>query len=304
MGQQRRDRPERAEYIHDYDSLRRFLLAHAAEILGNIIIVGDPGLQKSRLVADVLGDRAHFIRGQATAYGLYTDLYSHRDMPVVLDDLDHLFADRTAIRLLKCLLETEPVKRLAWRSRTALRDGLPTEFTTRSPVILITNLWKTIDKNVEAVEDRAHVLVFAPPALEVHLQVGAWFWDQEVFDFVGARLGLITHPSMREYRLAWERKRAGLRWRDYLLGRWLSGKQLLVAQLLADPSFSREEERARAFEERGAGCRATYFNIKAKLPPRVEAPPITLANRAPDLAGPTSKVLDLLRRRHGRLGEG
>jgi hypothetical protein len=305
MGKSRPNRPERAEVIRDYETFQRFLLAFGNTPMSSLLIVGNPGLQKSRLVADVLGERARFIRGQSTAYALYAELHAHRNKPIVLDDLDHLFADRTAIRLLKCLLETEPVKRLAWRSRAPLGDGMETEFTTTSRVILITNAWETINKHVEAVEDRAHVLVFEPGALEVHLQVAGWFWDQEIFEFIGEHLGLIARPSMREYRLAWERKRSGLPWRDYLLGRWLTGKQRLVAQLITDPTFPSEEDRARAFRERGGGNRATYFNVKRSLPHRAEAPRIELANRPPDdPAEPRPDLLELLCRRHGQLGKG
>ena len=53
---------------------------------------------------------------------------------------------------------------------------------------------------------------------------------------------------MRDYWLSWELKEAGLDWRSCLLERWgLSGKRLLVAQLMADRSFRTVEDRVRAF---------------------------------------------------------
>src|SRR5262245_2142130 len=95
---------------------------------------------------------------------------------------------------------------------------------------------------------------------ELALVVAAWFWDQEIFDWIGAQLHLIERPSMRPNRAAWELKEAAMDWRGQLLGRWLSGPRLLVARLKADTSFASEEDRARAFVERGGGSRATYFN--------------------------------------------
>ena len=193
-----------------------------------------------------------------------------------------MFADRTAVRLLKCLLETNPIKTVAWHTRAARQDGLPSQFQTGSRVILITNLWKTLNAHVAAIEDRVHVLSFEPPPSEVHLRVATWFWDQEIFDFFGEHLGLIRRPSMREYILAWDRKHIDLPWREYLLGRWLSGKQLLVAQLRADRAFATEAIRVAAFITRGGGCRATYYNILKCLPETGSDPPrVILTNRPP-----------------------
>jgi hypothetical protein len=299
------DRPVRADIVTTYAELQQFVSAFANGKLNTVIIIGAPGLQKSRIVADTLGTHAHFIRGQTTAYGLYRDLYLHRNAPLVLDDLDCLFADRAAVRLLKCLLETNPVKTVSWQSRATQQDGLPSGFQTRSNVIIITNAWKTLNAHVSALEDRAHVLVFQPTPIEVHLRVGTWYWDQEIFDFIGSHLSLIKRPSMREYVLAWDRKRAGLPWRYFLLGRWLSGKQLLVAQLRADSRFATEADRVAVFIARASASRATYYNVLKKLPPLVEPPQVTLNNREPS-DGP-DVVIDLpglLRKRHGRLGNG
>ena len=300
------DRPQRANIITTYAELEQFVSAFAnGKINNTVLIVGAPGLQKSRLVADILRNRAHTIRGQTTPYGLYHELFLHRDEPLVFDDLDGLFADRTAVRLLKCLLETNPIKTVAWHTRAARQDGLPSQFQTGSRVFLITNLWKTINAHVAAIEDRAHVLSFEPTPSEVHLRVATWFWDQEIFDFVGEHLGLIRQPSMREYLLACDRKRIDLPWRQYLLGRWLSGKQLLVAQLRADHGFATEADRVAAFVTRGGGCRATYYNILKCLPETVDPPRVILTNRPPS-DGPevVPDVLDLLRKRHGTLGNG
>jgi hypothetical protein len=61
-----------------------------------------------------------------------------------------------------------------------LRD-VPQRFTTTSRVALIGNDWKTVNADVAALEDRGHVLVFEPTALEVHHQAAGWFWDQQIF---------------------------------------------------------------------------------------------------------------------------
>jgi hypothetical protein len=222
---------------------------------------------------------------------------------VVIDDVDGLYADRAAVRLLKCLCQTESRKRLGWYSAAVIGrgDGIPTSFTTTSRVAILANELQPLNANVAAVLDRGHVLVFDPAARDVHLRTAEWFWDQEVFDFVGRSLHLAGRLSMRDYALAWELKRAGMDWRSWLLVRWgLTGTRLLVAKLKADASFSSEVERVRAFIKQQGGCRATYFNHAKKLGPSVELPNIRLNNQPPDQTA--ASLLDLLRRRFGTLG--
>src|SRR5207249_3818093 len=112
------------------------------------------------------------------------------------------------------------IKTVAWHTdaKTLDRERIPRQFTTESRVLIIANEWRTLSGNVAAVEDRGHVILFRPTALEVHLRTALWFWDQEIFDFIGERLHLIAEPLMRAYVGAHELKRAGLDWRRILLG--------------------------------------------------------------------------------------
>src|SRR5262249_15119734 len=154
------------------------------------------------------------------------------------------------------------------------------QFTTTSRLALIGNDWKTLNADVAALEDRGHVLFFEPTAMEVHRQAAGWFWDQEIFDFVVARLHLIGQHSLRTYRQASELKQAGLDWRRAVLSRCLTGPALLVARLKADPSFANEAARVRAFIASGAGCRASYFHHAQKLRPSADVPKFALKHTA------------------------
>jgi hypothetical protein len=207
--------------------------------------------------------------------------------------------------LLKCLCQTERRKAVAWESSTRIlaREEIPRRFTTASQVLIIANCWKTLNVHVAALEDRGHLLHFEPDVLEVHTRTASWFWDQEIFDWIGDHLHLIARPSMRIYRMAWELKEAAMDWRGQLLARWLAGPRLVATQVQADPSLATEEDRARAFVERGGGCRATYFNHAKRLRPPAGVPKFKLTNSAPPPDGPFDLV-ELLKRRHGGLGMG
>src|SRR5262249_6741682 len=161
--------------------------------------------------------------------------YAYRDQPLVLDDVDGLYADRSGIRLLKALCQSEPVKTLGWHTATPILElcDVPHRFTTTSQVALIGNDWKTLNADVAALEDRGQVWLFGPGAREVHRHAALWFGDQEIFDFVAAHLHLTGQLSRRPYGQAWDLKQAGLDWRRFALSRCLTGPALLVARLKA-----------------------------------------------------------------------
>jgi hypothetical protein len=48
--------------------------------------------------------------------GIYLQAFEFRNQPLILDDIDGLYADRSGIRLLKALCQSEPVKTLGWHA--------------------------------------------------------------------------------------------------------------------------------------------------------------------------------------------
>jgi hypothetical protein len=153
---------------------------------------------------------ALIVEGHMQPFGLYRQLWDYRNQPIVLDDLDRLYADPDCVRLLKPLCNTVREKRLHWLTNLTLNDGvLPPTFTTASSVILIANEWKSLNPNVRALEDRAIILHFCPSNEEVHRKVGKWFDDSEVYDFLGRLLPVIPAVSMRHYCKGSQLRRAG-----------------------------------------------------------------------------------------------
>lgn len=289
-----------------YPQLEQHARAFAEGHLNLLLVCGPAGVGKSQCVRAAVGDQVGWLAGNVTAFGLYRELYAYRDLPIVLDDVDDIYKERDAIRLLKALCQTEAVKQVSWLTATPHleREGIPRQFTTTSHVALITNQWKTLDAHVAALEDRGHLIDFAPGALDVHAKVAEWFWDQEVFDFVGHHLHLMKLPSMRTYRLAWEKKQAGLDWKGFVLSRCLTGSALEVAKLLADPTLSKRE-RVQRFVQEGYGCRSAYFHHARELQPPGAVPTMTLAQTGPPPPpSEPSSVMDLLRHRFGDLGHG
>jgi len=298
---------EHVTRVQTYAELAAYAQAFADGHLNLLFVFGDAGLGKSQCLHGAVGERVCWINGTATPFGVYCAAYEHRDLPIVLDDLDGLHRDRQGVRLLKSLCQTDAMKRLTWQTDAAslVRRGIPREFTTTSRVAIIGNQWNSLNADVAALEDRGHFLVFEPTAVEVHRQAAAWFWDQEVYDLVAANLHLMERPSLRTYVLAYERKRAGLDWQASVLSRCLSGVALAVAKLKANPSFASEEDRAKAFVASGIGCRATYFNHAKRIRSACEVPKIVLSHsEPPQSSAAPADILALLRRQFGHLGNG
>jgi hypothetical protein len=281
-----------------YLELEKMVLAFVRGHFNLLILIGSHGLGKTRVLRQALGNSACWLAGNVSVFGLYCQLWENRDMPLVLDDVDGLFAERDGVRLLKCLTQSEQIKSVSWHTEapTLRREGIPHEFDTAIRVAIIANEWKVLNRNVAALEDRGHVLFFQPSPLEVHRRTATWFWDQEIFDFIGARLHWIEDASMRHYVAAWELKQAGLDWRRLILSRCLSGRALLVAQLKGNPRYGSEAERVQAFLAAGGGSRSTYFNWSRKLQAPVAPPTICLHN-PPPAAKATEPDLFWLRRR-------
>jgi hypothetical protein len=259
--------PIGAIVLTKYSELEDYVAAFAAGHINLVILVGPPGLAKSRTVRGVLGTEARWIEGNATALGIYMQLYEFRDRFVVIDDVDSLYGDRNGVRLLKCLCQTEEVKSVAWHSTTQSleKNGVPREFTTTSRAIIISNDWRTLNRNVAALQDRGHVLVFRPTAAEVHARAVGWFRDPEILAWFESNLSRVAEPSLRLYLRAAELKRADMAWKRIVQLTPDNPRQQLMLELRRDAALEGEKARVREFIARGGGCRATYFNYLRRL---------------------------------------
>src|SRR5262245_10616777 len=91
--------------LDSYLELEQMVQAFADGHFNLLILIGGPGLGKSRVVRQALGGPACWLAGNVSAFGLYCRLWEHRHAPVVLDDVDGLYAERDGVRLLKCLTQ-------------------------------------------------------------------------------------------------------------------------------------------------------------------------------------------------------
>lgn len=264
-----RNIPKRSNVINTYERLEQFVSKFCAGHYRFLLVVGPAGVGKSQIVKRRLASDAVVIENHATALGLYCRLWENIDRPLLIDDVDSLYAKPDAIRLLKALGQTDSVKRLCWESdaKRLEREGIPRSFTTQSPVIMIANRWRSLNENVDAVESRAKSLVFSPSANELHGYVSTWFDDAEVLGFFKSILSMIRNPDSREYGHARADRDAGFSdWRELAMERLgIDEKTRLIAAMEHGAHPVGVQEQIAEFTAKGCGSRATYYRWRNKL---------------------------------------
>jgi len=251
--------------ISTYEELQR-AIEHFAAAANNIILVGEPGLAKTSIVKRAINGSGKHLDGNLSAFEFYKLLYQHQDELFVLDDVDSLYGDRAFIRLLKQACQTTPVKTVSWRTRHSdLGDeGVPVEFETKSRFVIIANDWRTLNRNVAAIEDRGLLIDFAPSPEDIHKYVETWFDDQEVLDFVWKWLPYVRTVSARLYITASQLREGNLDWQRTVLDTMGidSNTRLLVdLQVLDIPTEAKVDEYTRLTGR----SRATYFRDLNRL---------------------------------------
>ena len=212
-----------------------------------IWIVGPAGTGKSRIVKKALSEIPHyFVSGSATSAKLYEELFRYRDLPVVFDDLSSVYRNRELMSMLRNLCDTDEVKVIHRIKMRKDNDPLPDSFSTKSPVIIITNQIEI--KKTLALCSRFTVLHFNPSVTDILNSAEGWFKDEEIKDFIEDLLPYVKRLNFRKLNRMSEFKEEGIRdWRTEgarMLG--LKPNIVLMIQLLSKP-FSSKGDRIREF---------------------------------------------------------
>ena len=236
----------------------------------NLLVVTSPaGTQKTTLAKKIIKDNAITISTHTTPFGVYRQLYLHRNEDLILDDVDHIHRDKQMVRLLKALTDSVKVRVICWHTKAAKTsldddagDDVPTKFETTSRCLILSNEWETLNAHVDALNSRGIVVHFHPTNLEIHRRVKKWFEDDEVYNFIGNNLSFIKRLSMRDYIEASKMRTAKhvkIDWKRALFDHWkVDDKTVAVAMLLEDGQLS-QKQRIERFHRITGGSRATYF---------------------------------------------
>ena len=148
-----------------YDAMERMTKRLVDGKIPSLIISGPPGLGKSFTVRTALAEKfpdgpegLHIdedtgeetttlhhdtVSGSISSVGLYQALWHTRNGGVlVLDDVDDVFRDETALNLLKGALDSSPTRIISWRkeARWLEENSIPDRFDFKGHVIFLTNI--------------------------------------------------------------------------------------------------------------------------------------------------------------------
>lgn len=301
--------PPDAERIRTYEEYGLFVADFFNDAYHLLIVIGRPGLGKTESFSKGLDDDpdTYLIKGNATPLASYKQLFWNRQKHrLILDDAEKLWAHKDGRRLVRSLTEIKPQKLITWETTNKdviphptadqLKQGkVPTSFWTQNRTVLLCNKFCFGDHDeYEAIADRAHIIYFDPTPLEIHKQVGQWFFQegQEIYDWIGAHLHLMEKLSARTYLKAWERWKAGRDWAKFLEERCCHNNIVQILQDLESNGSLTGSQRIERFTAQTTLGRSSYFAMKKELEsndqlrpmPKADAPKIRLTGQPPEQA--------------------
>jgi hypothetical protein len=238
--------PQTAQTVKRYAQLTEICQGYADGKLNLALVLGAPGLGKGMgLKAAMEGQGGLYVKGYRTPLQFHMDLYRHQDKPVAIDDADVLLANKQLREQIKHLTETDKYKKIDYGSTTKIltEAGVPRFFFTTSGCAILCNSWDSDDPICQAIESRAEVIHFTPDWAEVYRQIGTWFWDQEIYDYLWEKLPDLKQPDMRLVVRAFNRKKGNLKempWREVIDNHVDDKENLLLRTLLAQATDGRK----------------------------------------------------------------
>jgi hypothetical protein len=136
----------------NFVTLDRMVNGVAAGKVRSMIVSGPAGIGKTYSIESILESAqadekivCKHVSGYAKATGIFKILWNnrHENSVIVLDDIDSIFADETALNILKGALDSKKRRVISWNSQAEFvdKDGdiIPNEFEFKGSVIFITN---------------------------------------------------------------------------------------------------------------------------------------------------------------------
>ncbi|MCX6746871.1 MAG: hypothetical protein NTU63_01920 [Candidatus Pacearchaeota archaeon] len=276
--------------IQTYNELRFYLNMFKNGNADLLIIESKAGLAKSRLIGEIMQEKeCLMIFAHTTPLRLYMEAYLHKDLPIVIDDVDSLLQDNNNLSLLKMLCNTDEFKEISWFSTSPIleNNNIPSKYETKSRVAIICNRFDELTEKISALRDRGIFIQFQPTneeilakmreiIPEIHQDISIEEKTQ-VYSII-EKYANVCEVSLRTLvkgiALYKECRERGIDWQSILLSSLeLNPKLVLLDKILRD--YEREADRIKAWEENGYSKR-NYYEFKLKLNAKVRSPLINL----------------------------
>jgi hypothetical protein len=238
-----------------------------------LILESKGGLGKSRLFESVMSEEPYLrILSHVTPLEMFILGYKHRDLPILIDDVDGLMCNLENISLLKMFCETRDIKEVAWHTTSSILKNaeVPARYETRSKVCVLTNNFRELTKKVSALKDRGWHIQFKPTDSEILNKIKEIMSaikknvsleeKQEVFNLL-KDYSRFCDFSLRTYikglDLLNECKNKEVSWKEVFLRELnINPKLVLLNELLI--KYPTDKERVQEWEEKGFSRRSFY----------------------------------------------
>lgn len=256
-----------------------------------LIIESRGGLGKSRLTEEVLQEISSIkIVSHITPLQLYILGYKFKNLPLIIDDCDGLLYNDQNISLLKMFCETRETKRVSWLSTSGIlkEQGAPLSYETKSKVLILTNDFQKLTKNLGALSDRGWHILFEPTDEEILNRIkeikGFCSFDLSIEE-VDEVYGLIEQYSsfgkfslrtfVKGLALYKQCKNNETNWKEILLQEMkINPKLILIGSCFN--SYNNDKDRIELWESKGFS-RRSFYDYKAKFVQKCSNIPKTLA---------------------------
>jgi len=129
--------------------------------LQGCILIGPPGMGKTRLVQATLDDmNIPYVTygGHITLAEIYEFLFENSERLIFFDDVSQVINKIEIMEMLKQALQLNGDRELNYRSKNVLSGGVPNKFSFTGRIIFSFNTMDSSSPNVKAIMDRAPVL--------------------------------------------------------------------------------------------------------------------------------------------------
>lgn len=231
--------PDRGQTVRTYAQLHELYAAYAKGLINLLVVLGPPGLGKGQGLQTALkGTGGLYVKGYYTRLKFHMDLFRHKDKPIAVDDADAFLADSGLRESIKHLSESDEYKKIDYGSTTKVleKEGVPGYFFTKSSLAIVCNSWDENDPISKAIESRAEFIHFDPTWAEVYKEIGQWFWDEQIYDYLWEKLPFLKQPDMRLVKRAWGRKKGRLKtmpWKQVIDSHIDDEANLMLREMLA-----------------------------------------------------------------------
>ena len=243
-----------------------------------LVIVGDGGIGKSRIVDDIMKDIEHVkILSHITPMSLFITGYTHANIPIIFDDVDTLLNNKECVALLKQFCETSQTKEIQWTTTSKILEiaGIPSRYETKTQACIIGNDFRKLNKMVGALIDRGFLINFQPTVSEIlskideiknNMNNGLTVHEMdEVFELIQkfAKFGNVTLRTFIKGNQLYKQCNGNDGWEERLLAEMeIESKLQIIDRLLKN--FKTDKERLIQWYRCG-WSRRSYYGWKGKI---------------------------------------